>query len=296
MVGVSTTNLDKILTLTERMQAATFGKDQKQLLDVIYKNAQELKKQNALSMSMIGLSAKSHDLRQPLTAVVGYSALLNSPKLANHSELTEDQLKNIYHLHDLCRQFHWHLDNLILFSNYVVRPKGKKAQDGGMLDIRGYLLAQTENYVCRQRIEEVNVPEEIPFVYANDMNTKLMIRGLFAAAMDIGEKPKMQLSAYTMMKVVRAKLCIHGQVDKFNEIMKLVKVKEISNAPSPSAAATHAMIATISNVQMTSMLELGIYVATNLATEQGGRIKLEKDGQDLVFTLTMPTVPTNPIN
>ncbi|MEM6526766.1 MAG: hypothetical protein AAF653_00650, partial [Chloroflexota bacterium] len=68
----------------------------------------------------------------------------------------------------------------------------------------------------------------------------------------------------------------------------LVKTKKISG--DTGVDTTHTAIATLSHVQLTSMLELGLYVATNIAAEQGGRIKVEKDDNDLVFTLTMPTL------
>jgi hypothetical protein len=119
-----------------------------------------------------------------------------------------------------------------------------------------------------------------------------MIRSLFAAALEINHSPELHLSVYTVMKVVRAKLSVANSAAKYNEIMKLLKVKKIITPKSTTD--THAMIATINNIKMDSMLELSIYVATNLANEQHGRIKLEKDGDDLVFTLTMPTVPEFP--
>ncbi|MEO1668717.1 MAG: hypothetical protein AAFU54_29060 [Chloroflexota bacterium] len=288
MVVANHTRLDEIIELSRAMLAGSFSEEEKKLLEVVHRNAVELKNHNLEGMNMIGLSAKSHDLRQPLTAVVGYGALLNSPKLANHDGLSDEQLKRIYRLHDLCRHFHWHMDNMVLFSNYIVRPKAKRAQDGGMLDIRAYLLAQADNYVCREVTSEIVVPEKIPFVYANDASTKLMIRGLFAAAMAISDKPDLRLSAYTVMKVVRARLCVMGQAQRHDELMKMLKVKKITE--KPDAATTHAVIATIGNVHLSSMLEIGLYVATNIAAEQGGRIKLETDEDNLVFTLTMPTL------
>ncbi|MEM6530758.1 MAG: hypothetical protein AAF653_20845, partial [Chloroflexota bacterium] len=222
MFAANNFRLDEIIKLSEEMLAGDFNREEKKLLEVVYRNALELRTQNLPAMNMIGLSAKSHDLRQPITAVVGYSALLNSPKLSGHDDLDEAQLKRIYRLNDLSRHFHWHLDNLILFSNFVVRPKSRRTHDSGMLDIRGYLLSEAENYVCRKVIRELSVPDKIPFVYANDANTKLMIRGLFAAAMDLGEKADLRLNAYTVMKVVRARMGCIGQAERYPDVMKML--------------------------------------------------------------------------
>ena len=277
--------LEALIALTETMQASVTDDDRYLFLDVVHRNAVDLRERHIDEMSLVGVAAKSHDLRQPLTAIVGYTSLLNNPKLADHASLTEAQLADIRGLHVLGRELHWYMDSVILFADSIVRPDKAKASDAGMLDIRGYLLAQADNYVCYSRLKQISVSEEIPLVYANDVHTRLMIRGLFSSAIEIDRKARLNLSGYTIMRTVRIKLAVVGAADQLHEVLRLLKVKLISNG---STIATQSMIATIGTVKSSSLLELSLYTLTNLAARQGGRVKFEANGENLVITLTMP--------
>lgn len=281
--------LDEIITIADTLLASeAFGKDERSFLDVINQNANKLNRQNVPQMNLIALSTKSVDLRQQITSIVGYSALLNSPKLANHADLAAEQLEKVHRLHDQSRYLHWWLDSLILLANGTVRSEPPTALDSGMLNIRGYLLAQADHYLCRQQLDEVNIPEEIPLVHANDVRTKLMLRGLFAAAMEMREDPQLQLSAYTMMKVVRVRLLI---LDAMNEQATVAPHLEEQAKATTSFPGKRPTLAHIDTVQSISLVELGLKVASAMARRQGGRLKSRADGDHLLFTLTMPTSP-----
>ncbi len=277
--------LDALIALCEKMLASVADDDRHTFLDVIYRNGVDLREKHIENMSLVGVSANSHDLRQPLTAIVGYASLLNSPKLADHASLTEAQLADIHMLHTLSRELHWYMDSVILFANNIVRPDKAKASDAGMLNIRGYLLAQADNYACHTRLKTVTVSEDIPLVFANDVQTKLMIRGLFSSAIEIAPDADLVLNGYTMMRTVRIKLVVSGAATRLDDVMQLLKVKLI---PHGSASTTQSMITTIGSVTKSSLLELSLYTLTNLAARQGGRVKFEADEENLVITLTMP--------
>lgn len=289
MTAITDTSLTQIVELSQQMLAEnTYLGDELEFLEIVHRNANELNKWDVFNMRLPALAEHNHDLLQYLTGIVGYSALLASPKLADHERYTAAQQANFRRLHDLSRQLHWSLDSLILFATHIARPEPEKAKDAGLLDIRGYLLAQANNHVCRQHMQEINVPAQIPLIYANDVRTKLMLRGVFAAALDLVETPRLYLSAYTMLKAVRAKLSIKGAAGKLPQVLELVKLEHVTNQQD---GVTQTLIPTDRRQASTTLLDLGLYVATTLANKQGGRIKAEADTDNLVFTLTMPAVP-----
>lgn len=288
MTVMTDSSLEQIINLSQQMLTDEYGTEERDFLEIIHSSASKLQTRKVFGMNLLALATNSHDLLQDLTAVVGYSALLASPKLADHDNYTPAQQEQLQQLHDLSRQLHWRLDSLILFASYISRAEPEKAKDAGLLDIRGYLLAQANNHICRHHLQEINVPLQIPLIYANDIRTKLMLRGLFVAAIELIDEPQIHLSAYTMMKVVRAKLSVIDAADKLPQVLKLVDVRHVT---SPDDEITHAMIVRGSGRYTSSLVELGLYIATTLADKQGGRIKAEADGSSLVFTLTMPAVP-----
>lgn len=297
MVSAIQASLDEIVDLTEAMLTMPFAEEEQSFVEVVHRNAVDLRDEQVFNLTLTQLSTKSHGLRQYITGVVGYSALLNSPKLADHASLSPQQLEKIYALHDSSRRLHWWLDSLILFASYIVRPEPRSVTESGMLNIRGYLLAQADHHLCRQHIQKLNVPEEIPLVFANDARTKLMLRGLFTAALEIRESPMMQLFAYTVMKVVRVRLHIQGAADTLKQIAPYMAENEPdagdNSTPTPPQrpASFKDTISQNLTPKSTTLLELGLQIAVDLAAKQHGRIKAEADQNDLVFTLTMPTGP-----
>lgn len=288
------TNLESVIELSEQMLSravAPYPDDQIACIEIIHKNATALNAAGLMQMSLEELARQSHDLRQNLTAIVGYSAVLNSPKLSNHAKLNAEQLEWLVRLHDYSRNMHWHLDGLIMFAAHTVNPRAYKAQDMGMLNLGGYLRAQLENHMCRQYVTDIHIPDDLPNVYANDTHTKLVIRGILSAALELSEQPEIQVSAYTMMKVVRAKISISHTAQAYPELIASMEVHEIQSADDKRS--TQGMAFKLASVESQSLRELGLYVATRLALQQGGRVKMEKDGHSLVFTLTMPTMPPN---
>ncbi len=281
--------ISKLQAMADELASGTVGPfddDQKTYVRVVQENAARLQKADVVRLSLIGLSHKSHDLRQLLTAIVGYSALLNSPKLSNHGTLQRKQLMAIHNLHELARDVHWRLDGLILFANQIVRPKEPNSQDVGMLNLAGYLRAQAEHYICRKFVKSINIPDNLPYVYANDTQTRLMLRALFAIALDLVPAPELDVQAYTMMKFVRARVSIHEAAEHYGNLMKFLEVEQIYRSPTEQ---TQSMQMTVGKIQGATMVELGLFVTTHLAARQGGRMKLERDKERLVFTLTMPT-------
>jgi len=283
-----TTKIERMLTLATELKSGSLGSlddDQKTFIGIVDDSLRKLHAENVLQYSLIGLSVKSHDLRQMLTSIVGYCALLNSPKLSNHGTLMRKQLLSIHELNDLARDIHWRLDGLIQFATQIVRPTKPTQQDMGMLNIGGYLRSQADHYVCRRMISEVAIPDSLPYVYANDTYSKLMLRGLFSIALDLADEPDIHVSAYTMRKFLRVKISIGKTAGHLDDLMKLLEVK---NVRGRDARKTQAMLMSVGSIKTTTLVELGMYIATNLAAEQGGRVKLESDGDRLVFTLTMP--------
>lgn len=283
--------LEQIVSLADAMLNGDHGEfdaEQVTFIETVRQKAQEIIDLKIFVMNLIGISANSHDLRRPLTALVGHSALLNSPKLSNHEHLTDDQREAIDKLHNLCRYTHWRLDNLVLFANQVVRPPRYKPVDVGMIDLGGYLRAQAETYVCKRHLKQLVIANDIPKVYANDTSTRLMLKGLFTVAIDLQADARLQLSAYTMARVVRVKLLVEGAADKLPELLGLMNVREVE---TPDHNKTIAMNATVRSIRDTKLLALGLHIATQMATVQSGRMKVDRDGDDLVFLLTMPTIP-----
>ena len=281
--------INKLKAMVDDMAAGKtgpFDNEQKSYIRVVQENTARLQKADVVKLSLVGLSSKSHDLRQLLTAIVGYSALLNSPKLSNHSTLQRQQLFTIHEMHELARDIHWRLDGLILFANQVIRPRDPNPHDVGMLNLAGYLRAQSEHYVCRKFVESVNIPENLPHVYANDAHTRLMLRALFAIALDLVPSPKLDVQAYTMMKFVRARVSVQGAANRYDSLMKYLEVEQIYRSPNEQ---TQSMQMTVGKIQTATIVQLGLYITTQLASRQGGRMKMEQDKDRLVFTLTMPT-------
>jgi hypothetical protein len=281
--------ISKLRAMVDELASGEFGPfddDQTTYIQVVQQNAARLEKASVMRLSLIGLSHKSHDLRQLLTALVGYSALLNSPKLSSHATLQRKQLFALHNMHELARDIHWRLDGLILFANQIVRPKDTNPQDVGMLNLAGYLRAQAEHYVCRQFVHAINIPDNLPHVYANDAQTRLMLRAIFAISMDLVPTPILDVQAYTMMKFVRARVGVYEASDQYDTLMQFLDVEQVYHATSEQ---TQSMQMTVGKIHGTNMTELGLYIATDLASRQGGRMKLERDKDRLVFTLTMPT-------
>jgi hypothetical protein len=282
-----------ILTQMQTGEIGTYDDEQQAYIGIVKENAISLQSEKIMQLSMIGLSMKSHDLRQFLTSVVGYSALLNSAKLSDHSAISEQQLDAIRQIHTIARDIHWHLDSLILFANQIVRPRKDHEQERGMLNFGGYLQDQADHYVCRPFVTGTNIPDQLPYVYANHTYTKLMLRGLFALMLDLVDEPSIDVQAYTMMKFIRARVTLTGQAHHMARLMELARVQEVKEA----ARETQSLYMSVGKIQSLSLVELGLYTATRLASKQGGRLKIETDDSKLIFTLTMPTsVPEKALN
>lgn len=283
--------LEELVEFSQTMldnETEKFTETQQQFLGIVQNNALLLAEENVTDLSLEDLSRKSHDLRQYLTTIVGYSALLNSPKLSNHDVLSEKQLTQITTLHNLSRYVHWYLDGWIMFANQIVRPQSGKMLDFGMLNIAGYLQAQADNYICRQHISDIHISKRVPYVYANDLYTKLILRSLFTIALNICNHPAIQISAYTMMKVVRIKIIVLHCGKKIDSLMQLLHTDNIMDIDDE--ITQRVRVKNLKRIENITIIELAIQIATTLAIKQGGRVKVDNDGDNLVFTLTMPTL------
>lgn len=284
--------IEEIIALSENMLSGDFGHfgaDHEQYLTVVLQNAKQFDTVNLFDMTLHDLSQNSHDLRQMLTSVVGYSAILLSPKISRHDRLSEQQLAKIETLHALARHIHWRLDGLILFASQITRPPSKTQLDMGMLNLGGYIQTQAEHFVCREHIQAVNITDNLPNVYANDPRTKLMLRGLLTAAVEMSQPKHVQINVYTVMQMVRARILIHESADKLPQIQNHNETQEIKKLPALLKDRTEKPLR---DFDKHALRDIGLEVAINLADKQNSRVKIVPDGNHLAFMLTMPTNPS----
>jgi signal transduction histidine kinase len=282
-------NLQDILSTTEAMHSGRLGKFEKDALNfakVIQRNARELRAQQVTEASLSDLSKNSHALRQLLTGIVGYCALLNSPKLSNHSVLSAPQLEAVRTMNDKAREVQWWLDGLILFANQITGALDYRSFDAGMLNLGGYLRSQADHYICRRYVTDINIPESLPNVYANDTQAKLMLRALFSVILQLADEPQIQVDAYTVRQHVRARVTVQNKGYDLSRLMALVDATPMGIGDQ----ATGTLHMPADRLEKNNLLNLSVYVLTEATAKQSGRIKLQRDDRRLCFTLTMPTV------
>lgn len=269
--------LETIIALCERMLAeADFNVEQHEHLEIVHKYALGLQAEQVFSLTLADLAEQSHDLRQYLTGIVGYSTLLSNARLSNHANLSAELLRHLYDLQALARHVHWHLDSLTMFATYHCYPAHYHPQDAGMLDMAGYLRAQTDHFVCQRRLDEFSQTNDIPFVYANDTCTKLMLRGLLVAALDVDSDARLIVQIYRIMQMVRVRVIVQGRAND-NARVEQTLARDTDEEPT---------------LTPDPLLPLALYTTDTLATAQNGRMKHGTDGDNLLLTVTMPTIPT----
>jgi K+-sensing histidine kinase KdpD len=279
-LAAQTNNLNDILTLSADLLDGTLKDNERTYLEVVQRNATTLKAQDVSTKTLAQVVTESHDLNQSLTGIVGYSALLNSPKLADHASLSAAQLVEIGKLHDMSRYLHWWLDSLILLAKYIVRDAHEDAPHMGLLDIGSYLVAQAEHYVCRSRFKTIRVRDDMPFVYGNDTQIKTMIRGVFVSAMNLQPEAELHLNAYPMRRFIRAKIITLGKAAPMIE--RVAELLQAEALPIPQGSTP---------VGSLSLAELGMEVASHIAKNQNGRLKIDATKDTLHFLLTLPAEP-----
>jgi len=282
--------LDEVMHITDQLmsgQAGDLPNEHREFLKIVQSSGERLQGYDLQKMNLLGLSAYSHDMRQPLMGLVGYSSLLASGRFTNQDLLTDAQKGLFALLHDRCRYVHWRLDNLLMFAGQVVRPLVYKAQDSGLLNLRGYLTDQAESYVVSRHLVQTTIDENIPDVHANDAHTKMMLRGLFASALEVATAAQVELFAYADERATRISLVVYGQAEQLPALLKLLKVRELRGQ---DAYKTLSMHVTVSTIKLMQLLELGLYTAAKMALQQGGRFKVDQDGNDLLLVISMPNI------
>lgn len=285
------TTIDTIITLSDKMlhdESGRFGADHRQYFDIVKKNAMQFHEVSLFDMTFKELAENSHDLRQLLTGVVGYSAMLLSPKISRHERLGSSQIADIEELHRLSRHVHWRLDGFILFALLVMRKPSTTQLDAGMLNLGGYIESQADHFVCREHIKEMTIADGMPNVYANDSRTKLMIRGLFSAAIELSPPESLRVQVYTVMQTVRTRIIVHSAASRMEALATL---SDIPTDQPLKKALGDIIDKPLGEMPVGTLRNIGLHVAMRLAAIQHGRVKFSPDGVHLVLTLTMPTMP-----
>lgn len=249
--------------------------EQHEYLAVVRRGVEKLQQTEALYLNLLEIAEQSHDLRQPLTGIVGYSALLNSDHFSDHTYLSATEREQIDHLYFLCCSLHWHLDSLIMFATYLRNPERYDLSTVGDIDLFGYVQSQATDEVCYQRFSSLDCQSEIPFVYANDVSVNLMVRALFVVALEVHPTARIYAQVYSLMQTVRTRLFIAGKANL------LPRLDAVFERPIDALNTTF-------DIHGDGLLSVAAHIVAGVAERQGGHFYTDTQHDDLVLALTVP--------
>ncbi|HUL42805.1 MAG TPA: GAF domain-containing protein, partial [Bacteroidota bacterium] len=125
----------------------------------------------------------SHDLKEPLISIEGFSKILQSDF---HEVISTDGKEYLDSIVGSTTRMKGLIDDLLLLSR-VSRPS-ESFRKVPMNDLLGEITRDME-YTFKKRNVSVVVPEELPVVYGNETQLKIVLRNLIGNAVKFNDKP-----------------------------------------------------------------------------------------------------------
>ncbi|HHH19422.1 MAG TPA: response regulator, partial [Campylobacterales bacterium] len=250
---------DKISLLESQLKKLRFEyheleKDKLMIYHLLYKVNHEL--DEALHNKQTFIASISHELRSPLTAILGYSELLD------HTSLSKEQRRYLHRLDDSAQYLRSLLSDLL----DVAKLKDNKIT----LDLKEHDLSQLLQS-CANMIESKMAENVLLIVHVPS----------YSHAIHIDKKRLQQIMINLLTNAAKftqqgyVKLALTGIIEKGEEVEFTVEVQD--TGPGIPHEIRDTLFEPFQSTDTTEGTGLGLYISQQLAQLMGGAISVESD-------------------
>jgi len=229
-------------------------KDKLTIYNLLYRVNKEL--DEALANRQIFIASMSHELRSPLTAVIGNSALLRE------TDLSTQQIKYLNQLNESADFLMALLADLLDVSKLKESKIELNMQETYLDKILLDCASMIESKIAKDVEFEVNIPTLDYYVFIDKKRVQQIFINLLTNAAKFTTKGKIEFSLLGIKQIE-------------NQLEVLIEVKDTGLGISPKIKET--LFEPFSSMDVEEGTGLGLYISHELTTLMGGNIVVETE-------------------